>query len=849
MGESKIAQALTKLFTCHRIVFWYDSRKELRRDYETLELPGVEKIELNNNEFSIKHRILREQPDQKFLLYHEGAQPEDMNNWLLDVQLSHDQLRIDQESMWLSELDLGLEFADIVAAHTEFFASAKRRDGLKRLLKPDDTPGMIRLKMLAVCSSSEPRLEDCLENLLVEEALNSGQYSLFSQEKDNPKFRLIERCRLDGFLWEQMKRIYGYESESPGIKDFAIQLFKFCYFQNFADYSPLTTNQLSSDALVFLKRWKDSRQYEASFEALSSEYAELLNIEQDLGRREYRTLAELDYFSLIDQKILSDLVKSVADRTISAGDCAVLVRQRRMSHWYEEFRNHYEAVDVAARLIAGLAEANLVIESLPDGVQRYCQSWFKIDQLYRKYVYHAGTSGQTSLLESLTAQIENLYSNNYLLKVNNNWQQYVDGTDKWDIAPIPLQRSFFDRWVRPFLKDNKKIVVIISDALRYEIGEELLCMIRQEDRYTASIEPAITMLPSYTQLGMAALLPNKELAFADDETGTVLVNGQSSQGTVNRNKILCEGLEQRGKVIKSDDLFRLNGDDSRSLLRDHDVIYVYHNRIDAVGDKREAEELVFDAVEDGLQEIIKLIKKLTGANANNLIVTADHGFIYQNRAIDESDYLSAEPAGEKILFRDRRFVLGKGLTENAGLRKFSSAQVGLQGDMEIQIPKSINRLRLRGSGSRYVHGGATLQETVIPVIQINKKRQSDISTVEVDILRGATSVITSGQLAVVFYQTRPVSDKVQQRALRVGIYTQSGELVSDRHDLVFDMESENPRERELPVRFVLTQKADAVNGQEVILRMEERLTGTSHFREYRTARYLMRRSFKSDFDF
>lgn len=849
MSSDRINQALTKLFGKYRIVFWYDSKKELKRDYETLELPGIEKIELNNNEFSVKYRILREQPDQKFLLYHEGAQPEEINNWLLDVQLGHGEFRTDQVAIWLSDLELGLEFSDIAESHMEFFTAAKRRDGLKQLLNPDDTPGMIRLKMLAVCAASEPRLEDCLENLLAEEAVTKDQSSLFKQEKDNPKSKLIERCRLNGFLWEQMKRIYGYESESPGIKDFAIQLFKFCYFQNFTEHTPLTTNRLSSDALVFLKRWKDSRQYEASFEVLSSEYAELLNIEQDLGLRDYRTLAELDYFRLIDQKILSDLVKSVADRTISTGDCAVLVRQRRMSHWYNEFRNHYEAVDVAARFIAAQAEANLVIESLQDGVQRYCQSWFKIDQLYRKYIYHAGKSGQTSLLESLTEQIENIYSNTYLLKVNNNWQQHVDATDKWDMPPIPLQRSFFDRWVQPFLKDNKKIVVIISDALRYEIGEELLWLIRQEDRYTARIEPATTMLPSYTQLGMAALLPNKELAFADDETGAVLVNGQSSQGTVNRNKILCEGLEQRGKVIKADELLRLNGDDSRSMLRDHDVIYVYHNRIDAVGDKRESEERVFEAVEDGLQELIKIIKKLTGANANNLLVTADHGFIYQNRAIDESDYLSAEPAGEKILFRDRRFVLGKGLAENAGLKKFSAAQVGLKGDMEIQLPKSINRLRLRGSGSRYVHGGASLQETIIPVLQINKKRQSDISAVEVDILRGATSVITSGQLAVVFYQTQPVSDKVQQRALRVAIYTQAGELVSDRHDLIFDMESENPRERELPVRFVLTQKADAANGQEVILRMEEKLVGTSHYREYRTARYLMRRSFKSDFDF
>ena len=44
--------------------------------------------------------------------------------------------------------------------------------------------------------------------------------------------------------------------------------------------------------------------------------------------------------------------------------------------------------------------------------------------------------------------------------------------------------------------------------MRYEIGDELLSLIRQEDRYSAELEPALSMLPSYTQLGMAALLPN-----------------------------------------------------------------------------------------------------------------------------------------------------------------------------------------------------------------------------------------------------------------------------------------------------------------------------------------------------
>lgn len=829
----KISLALTRQFDKHRIVFWYDAKQELRKEFETLSLPGVEKIELNNNEFGVKYRILRELPEQRFLLYHEGPQPEDINNWLLDVQLSHGEFRTDQASIWLNELDLGLDFADIVQAHTEFFNAAKRREGLKRIMTDDDTPGAIRLKMLAICTGADPRLESVLENLLSELAEN----------KDD-KLKLIKRCGLEEFLFEQLKRCYGYESASPSIRDFAIELFKSCYAMGTDG-----TVKLNSDALVFLKRWKDSRQYESSFESLSTEYADLLHIEQDLGQRDFRSLMELDYFRLIDQMILSNLARAVAERTMPANDCTAFIRQRRSSHWYNEFRHLYEAIDVATRFIATLDESTLAMDSLSDGVQRYTATWFRLDQLYRKFVFHAGKSGQTSLLEALAVQIENLYSNSYLLRINDIWQQHVDAADKWDIPGVPLQRTFFDKWVRPFLKDNKKIIVIISDAMRYEIGEELMTLIRQEDRYTATIEPAMAMLPSYTQLGMAALLPNKDIALAEDDTGSTIVNGQSSQGTANRIKILTEAIEQRATAVKADEIMRLNGDDCRALLRVHDVIYVYHNRIDATGDKLVSEERAFEAVEETLQEIIRLIKKLTGANANNLLITTDHGFIYQNRAIEESDFLGAEPSGATILFRDRRFVIGKGLLDNTRLRTFSSAQLGLKGDAEVQIPKSINRLRLKGSGSRYVHGGVSLQETIIPVLQINKKRQSDTSTVDVDILRGATSIITSGQFSVVFYQVQPCSEKVQSRTLRAGIYTQAGELVSDSHELVFNMESDNPRDREKQVRLLLTRQADQANGQEVILRLDEQVSGTTHFREYKSARYLIRRSFTTDFDF
>jgi len=893
--NDRIAQALTKLFDRHRIVFWYDAKQELRDNFEALALPGVEKLELNNNEYGVKYRILREQPEQKFLLYREGPQPEDLDNWLLDVQLAHGEFRTDQVAIWLSEMELGLEFNDVVLAHAEFFQASKRKDALKKLLKSDDTPGQIRLKMLAVCTGSEPRMDAVVENLLHELAEIKTRIDT-NEHEIGERFRLIKKFGLDAYFWEQMKRCYGYESTEPSIRDFAVSLFKYCYFLNFevssicVDPCSSVVQRMSSDALVFLKRWKDSRQFEGCFEALSGECAEVLGIEQDLAKRDFRELIELDYFRLIDLKIISDLVRAVASRTVSSGDVSLWVRQRRQGHWYFEYRHLYEAVEYAARFIQTLSEvvfepqmdtdghrsgdsknigvnsrSFVVRDSLSSWVERYAKSWFVIDQLYRKFTYHVRMSGQASLTGSLTDQIENLYSNNFLLKLGDRFQTFVDAASKWEAFPVRKQNEFFEHWVRPFLRKDNKVCVIISDAMRYEIGDELLSLIRQEDRYSAELKPALSMLPSYTQLGMAALLPNRELVIADNETGAVLVDGKSSQGIANRGKILLAGMEGKTASAVSAEEFlsmpREGENGYRALFSRNDVVYIYHNCIDAVGDKRDSEERVFEAIEEALTELVQIIRKLSTANATNMIVTSDHGFIYQNRAIDESDYISGQwsvassqqsshsQLATRHYYLDRRFILGKHLPEHASLRRFTSEQLGLAGEVEVQIPKSINRLRLKGSGSRFVHGGASLQEVVIPVLRINKKRQSDVTAVEVDILRGASSVITSGQLAVTMYQAGPVTDKVQPRVLRAGIYTEAGELISDSHDLTFDLCSDNPRERELQVRFVLTRKADEANGREVILRLQEKHAGTSHYKEYKSLRYVMRRSFTSDFDF
>ena len=111
----------------------------------------------------------------------------------------------------------------------------------------------------------------------------------------------------------------------------------------------------------------------------------------------------------------------------------------------------------------------------------------------------------------------------------------------------------------------------------------------------------------------------------------------------------------------------------------------------------------------------------------------------------------------------------------------------------MQIPKSIHRIKLSGAGSRFVHGGASLQEVVVPVLRVNKKRKSDTRPVNVEVLP-ETDKITTGQLVIKLLQTEPVSDKIQPRTLRAGIYV-GDTLISNQPELVFDQPSDDKRDR------------------------------------------------------
>lgn len=827
---SRITKALEKLFQKHRIVFWYDEESHLRDEFDSVEIDGVEKVEVENNEFGLKYRMLRQKPDQKFLLFHDGPQPADKDNWLLDVQLAHTDFRTDKASLWLTELELPYEFKPIVAKHEHFFGLARRRDRLRANVTKTDTSSQILSKMLGICADADLRLDSVLENLLEE----------LSQD-ESKRLTLIQKCGLEDFLWESVKRVYGYASGSPSVKDFAIALFQSCYRTELEGESKLGT-----EALVFLKRWKDSRTHEQAFEKLSNQCAEILSIQSDLEQRSLKQLAEVDYFRLIDLKVLSDLAAAVLNKTMTFGEVTQVIRSRRRGHWYREFRHLYEAVEHAAVLSGLLDTLTIGFDSLTQGIRVYTETLFRVDQVYRKFVFHSEQAGDATFFQRLTETICGRYTNSYLMPLGNHWQEFVDALETWFIDGTQSQSGFFDRYVKPVLDKDNKVYVIISDAMRYEIGEELSRRIRGEDKFDSRLDAMVTSLPSYTQLGMASLLPHKKLSINDDKGMTVTCDGVSSSGTASRDKILKSAIKGDALAVQADEVLGKNKEEVRALVRDHDVIYIYHNRIDKTGHTRDTERRAFRAAEEAMDDVVRLVKKLTSANATNVVITADHGFLYQDE-VTESDFSQAEVTGE-ISGTDRRFVVGRNLNIEGAAQLYSAESLGLDGNFEVAIPKSINRFRKSGSGTRFLHGGNTLQEILVPVLQVKKRRQTDVSAVNVDIMPTTTSVISTGQLSVAFYQSEPVTEKVQARTLRVGIYAGDGELLSDSHELVFDLMSENARERELKVRLVLSKQADDYNQQPVTLKLEELVVGTSHFKEYKSAQFSLRRSFTSDFD-
>ncbi len=107
---------------------------------------------------------------------------------------------------------------------------------------------------------------------------------------------------------------------------------------------------------------------------------------------------------------------------------------------------------------------------------------------------------------------------------------------------------------------------------------------------------------------MASLLPHRELQV--DDKLNVTVDGQNCGDLVFRDKIL-KSQNDNNVALAFDEVASANKEKIRELLQKKNIVYIYHNQVDARGDKPASENEVFTACSEAIEEIHKLIKKLT----------------------------------------------------------------------------------------------------------------------------------------------------------------------------------------------------------------------------------------------
>jgi hypothetical protein len=236
------------------------------------------------------------------------------------------------------------------------------------------------------------------------------------------------------------------------------------------------------------------------------------------------------------------------------------------------------------------------------------------------------------------------------------WGGFLEGgagevglLSNWQVYGLDNQYRFFDRHVRPVLENapRARVFVLISDAFRYEAAAELVDELNGKYRFKASVNAMLGVLPSYTALGMAALLPHQQLGYKPG--GEVMVDGKPCAGIEQRGKILAD---YAGVAVKAEELLAMNKDAGREFVKPWRVVYVYHNVVDAVGDSASTESQTFSAVRTAIRELGAMVRFIVNSlNGTTVLVTADHGFLYQDSMLEAFDKsaLDEKPAGAEAL--------------------------------------------------------------------------------------------------------------------------------------------------------------------------------------------------------
>ena len=774
----------TELPQKRHIIFWYDSKKEFKDLIDELNLTDVKIIKLTKsvdkkgeaiytNIFKTKYTLEVIDTESNYLIYSEYPRAIDSENYLLDIEKYSEFFEADKSAMIVEELKLdrtNYRFGEIIREYSSFFANKERREKLIKLIENPESLDDEEFKLSILTTISGAKTVDILE-ILKNIILNRN------------KLQDIEKWMNLEFLFSEIKKKFDIEVTS--FEQFLkILMVTHFYFElgkkphtNLENYFKGRKNEL----YIFTDSLLQNKQ---SSEIIRAEFYELA---KDLNIKDRIDELELDYsikgtaFEYFDKIIIKDIIEIFNSEIIDYDKYKKYIEIRLdNSLWRGEYQHFYNAL-LAVNDFFRIKDSLIIEdrEELREIFKDYTKNYFLIDKLYRDFYYSYDkikNSELAPLFDTLKSKIDKFYEIDYLEKLLALWSSKVYEREK-----LPQQKDFYKNNI---VKADVRTVVIISDALRYEVGYEISQKLRKEANVKEiKIEAMLTDLPSRTFLGMANLLPCKKERDIDLVSAKVLIDGIDSQGTENREKILKTSCEE-SSAISFDNFYKMNRAKQEEFIKGKKVIYIYHDSIDAIGDKGKTENNTFNACKDAVENIVSLSKLLSSLGVVNIYITSDHGFLYEKKEVEEYNKLELKNTKYKSI--GKRYAIYEKEVEEKGC-------VTLKLDSLYGVfPEKNQRIKASGSGLQFVHGGASPQEMIIPLINYKSGANSKkISKVQVRI-RESVAKITSNLTKFSIYQIEAVSikDKFIERDVSVALY--DGDVrVSDEKKLKLNSIEEN----------------------------------------------------------
>ncbi len=809
------------------IVFWYDEEGEFIDDINELELENVRIWKVNDhNLFATKYELEKNDTASHFLLYANMPKPIPREDWLYDLYKVGYEFATDKITVRMRELGVNDDaLRETFKTYKEFFNSNARFQSFQKYQIEEYTEEAIDITVLAVlCKSSMNTLDDILKTMFIK-----------YEDKDDTVWESIRKYGDEEKFWQLVEKYYGYTLPEQSLQHLLI-FFMLTYLsqQNQNMDLPETwetfVSRQPTNIIVFMDQWMNHRSSRHVYKSCADEISETVRAKEYADQLDVKDMVHLDAFSIYDEKIIHYLVEQLTSGIHHFEQYFDILAARRKLHWYSEYRHEYEAIFHAAELLNYMNQWDYFIpeQSAAQMFQAYTEEYYVIDTAYRKFYFAYDQAEEKERIYPLRDQIENTYVNHFLEELALKWSGSLDREKDlmWPIDGIPQQKDFYRDWVHGYQSNDERVFVIISDALRYEAAKELTEVLNNQRKATADITPIQSVIPSYTALGMAALLPYRQMKYTDD--GRLLLDGTDSAGVLNRNAILQKTVSD-SMAIQYNEVKSMNRTTLRETFQGKKVIYIYHNVIDARGDHAATEEEVFHAVEEAIDDIRMLVNQLVNnLSASNILITSDHGFVYQRDSLQQSQKLLHKP--EDAMLMNRRFSITRHKEPVEGTWAFTMDYIFDQPDPRFaSVPKGIHRFAIQGAGANYVHGGAMLQEIVVPVITFKNDRSKSKRNVvkKVDVkLTTPTRKITNMITYLEFFQTEKVEDKKLPLRLKLYFADEEGKRVSNENIIIADSLSSQAVERSYREKFVFKSETyDKRKPYYLILEDEEEKPG------------------------